>query len=168
MRSYEAGASFGMLHDAGVQLSWDAAQWVYAAGRAQLDEVHATRKAYGNLVPRAIRLGSIREPFVFAGEATGRGDPKSDRVQLARAIASIASHPEPTIDRLLRDPVGAEVLCDLLLERGRAIDPLLCELANVVLPEARLVDHATIDDELAALWNRVLELDPLMDTTRKA
>jgi hypothetical protein len=77
----------------------------------------------------------------------------------------LTRHPDPQIDELLRDPdpAATQVLHDLLLQRGRPIEPLLRDLANVRgLPDAPLVDIDSIDDEFDALWSTVIELDPML------
>jgi hypothetical protein len=189
---YEYGADLIALRDAGVRLSWEAAQWLYAVGRAELDEVHASGRAISTR-PRAIRLRLAHTPFtpsnhdpgrylndgtsddglelpaVFAFLGTQRGTAAShvrDHALLAAAVGGLTQHSDPQIDQLLHDPDpdATHVLRDLLLERGQSIEPLLRDRANVSgLAETPLVDEPTIDDEFEALWDQVIALDPMLE-----
>jgi len=108
---------------------------------------------------------------VFVGGNPTRGDDAAcarELSTLAMAFAGLTRHVDATIDRLLQDPSPEAplVLRDLLLERGDAVEALLrdraCESSLQLLP---LADAPTIDDELAALWRRVIDLDPWIDSS---
>ena len=86
---------------------------------------------------------------------------------LAFVVAGLTQHPVPAIDQLLRDsdPSSADVLRDLLIERGQPVEPLLRDrVTGIDLPTVPLIDADTLDDELAALWNQVVSLDRMLDT----
>ena len=188
---YDFGADLAALRAAGVMLSWEAAQWVHAAGREQLFERHA-RGEVGNLTPRKIRLNLFHRPTpedtaanddipppAFAFESSRGADPATELAVFARAILTLTQHPDPRIDQLLRDPdsrddrflsdpYARDVLRDLLLERGGPVEPLLGDAAELELDWLPPPPDADIDDELEALWNKVLELDPMIDTSDPA
>jgi len=193
MEWYEHGADFVALRDAGVRLSWEAAQWLYAVGREELDDIHAGGKAVSP-GRRSIRLGLFHKPYTESRKRPGRylgtnaassGEiewPRvfafigrtarteslrvSDRAALAFAVGGLTQHSDPAIDRLLHDPDAGPVLRDLLLERGAAVEPLLRDRADATALDALpLADHGSIDDELRTLWHRVIALDPMMDTS---
>jgi hypothetical protein len=157
---YDFGADLGKLRDAGLALSWEAAQWLYAAGRDQLAE----DSVYDELTPRSIKLALFHRPYTLSKKTPGRhlgtngasapdaevehppvflfassprtgtdAERANDRAQLARAIAGVMRHPDAAIDRLLRH-------------------------------ELALIDAPSIDDELEAMWNLVLRLDPMIET----
>lgn len=192
---YEFGADLVALRDSRFRLSWEAAQWLYEAARAELVDLHHDGgKAHGAIEARHIRLalfdtpygnynqaylprharGTVPAPCKFLYGATNSADDDAraeELATLALAIAELTNHPDPQIDRLLRDtsPGAHEVLGDLLLERGRtAVEKLLRDRAkSSVLHIQPLVgeDDEAIDDELEGLWHRVLELDPMIDST---
>lgn len=178
---YDFGADLAALREAGVTLSWEAAQWVHAAGRDQLFERRARGEVPGGLTARKIRLNLFHRPTpeaphanagiqppAFAFESSSRdGDAATALVALARAIVGITHHSDPTTDRLLRDPSSHDVLRDLLLERGGPVEALLGDAAKIEVDWLPLPE-ADIDGELVDLWNKVLELDPMIDTSDPA
>ena len=192
---YELGTDLVTLRDSGFRLSWEAAQWLHAAARDELVDLHHDGgKAHGAIEPRHIRLalfdtpygnyniaylprhadGDVPSPvkFLYSSTISASDEVRAAELDtLARAIAELTTHPDAQIDRLLRDPSpgASEVLRDLLLERGDPIDALLRDRTRTqALPAGSLPgEHdEAIDDELEALWHRVLELDPMIDTTR--
>jgi hypothetical protein len=194
MEWYEFGTDLVTLRESGFRLSWTAAQWLYEAARGELVDLHHDAgKAHGAIAAHHIRFalfetpyrqhtqplqprhldGEIPPPVLYLYSSRSSASDVERAVELAvlaHAIASLTTHPDPEIDRLLRDPsIGShEVLRDLLLERGQPVELLLIDRTNT--PSlARLLlagaDDEAIDDELEALWNRVLELDPMIDTT---
>ncbi|HEY5937871.1 MAG TPA: hypothetical protein VIU61_24650, partial [Kofleriaceae bacterium] len=180
--------------DAGALLSWESAQWLYEVGRAELDELHGGGNAMGGR-PRQIRLRLFHRPFSPSRKVPGRIHDRphddelewppvfafvggtrpltdalraTDRALLASVVGGLTQHPTPEMDRLLRDPDpgSGDVLRDLLLERGQPIEPLLRDrVKGIDLPTVPLIDTETIDDELAALWNQVVSLDRMLDTS---
>jgi hypothetical protein len=189
---YEYGADLVALRGAGVRLSWEAAQWLYAVGRAELDELHGEGLTLGER-PRHIRLRLFHTPFTpsrkvpgtylndgtsdddleppaaFAFVGAHRGSAARharDHALLASVVCGLTRHPDSQIDQLLHDPDpdATHVLRDLLLQRGQPIEPLLRDRADASgLTEMPLVDVATIDDELGALWEQVIALDPMLE-----
>ncbi len=153
---------------------------------------HDGGKAHGSVGPRYIRLalfdtpygnynqaylprhenGEYPAPIKFLHGSTNSADDAQRAVELAtlaRAIAELTTHPDPQIDGLLRDTsTGShEVLGDLLLERGHPVEKLVndrCHAPGLSLQPLAGEDDEDIDDELEALWHRVLELDPMIDT----
>src|SRR6202008_2920737 len=112
----------------------------------ELTRVHATGQVHGFRGTRRIRLAlfdhlfgsSAERPRVFAFGHDTRGvtdesEFRLERADLALALAGITTHPEPTIDRLLRDPSAAarDVLRDLLLQRSGPIETMLRDRAQV-------------------------------------
>lgn len=191
---YEYGAGVLALRDHGVRLSWEAAQWVHEAARGELVDLHHhDGKAHGALAPGHVRFalfdtpygsyseryldrhqdGDVPSPLRFLRSTNQPGTDAQRAAELATlafAIAQLTRHPEPAIDVLLHDPSpdAADVLGDLVLERAQPIARLLADRArDTTLPIAALAGHAdpAIDAELRALWHRVLELDPMIDTT---
>jgi hypothetical protein len=188
---YEYGADLIALRDAGIRLSWEAAQWLYVVGRSELDELHAQGLSIGPHA-RRIRLRLCHTPFsksrehpgellnsgppdgedceepaafAFVGARPGASSLLEDRARLARAIGGLTRHPDPEIDRLLSDPDGLQVLRDLVLQRDEPVELMLGDLVEARgLPELPLVDDDSIDDELGALWKAVVELDPMLET----
>lgn len=186
---YEFGTDLVTLRESGFRLSWDAAQWLYETARAELVDLHHDHgKAHGALSPRHIRLALFDTPYGSHNHAYlprhadgdvpapvkflyGSTDSASDEQRaaelsiLALAIAGLTTHPDPQIDQLLRDDAAGEVLGDLLLERGQPVEWMLRDRTNAALLILPLAgeDDETIDDELEALWHRVLELDPMID-----
>ncbi len=188
---YEFGTDLVTLRDSGFRLGWPAAQWLYEAARDELvDAHHDAGKAHGALSPRAIRLALFHTPyhtllprhqdgdipppvvFLYGSRASASDAQRADELSvLAATIAQLTTHPDPQIDALLRDPFpGVEdVLGDLLLERGGPVDLLVSDratLSNLELLPLLGEDDEAIDDELEALWHRVLELDPMIDSTK--
>jgi hypothetical protein len=194
MEWYEFGTDLVTLRDSGFRLSWEAAQWLYEAARDELVDLHHDGgKAHGAITPRGIRLalfdtpygnhnqaylprhenGDVPAPVLFLYRSTNTAGDTRRAVELsvlAFAIVELTRHPDPQIDQFLRDTSHGshEVLRDLLLERGAAVERLVRDRCNTpslaLLPLAGEDDEA-IDDELEALWHRVLELDPMIDTT---
>jgi hypothetical protein len=181
---YEYGADLAALHASGLTLSWTAAQYVYAAAKPVLAELHAARKLHGRLAAKRVRLALYYRPYTtlveledtyapappiaLVGGRTRDGDAIAcarELSQLAEAVATLATHPDPTIDRLLRDPSpeAHAVLRDRLLERDEPVDELLRDRAcEPSLPVAPLRHTRAIQRELVALWERAIELDPLL------
>lgn len=182
---YEPGADVVMLRAAGMRLSWPAAQWLYEAARVELDEIHhANGNLHGRLRARRVRLALFHRsyserdrddapppPILLVRCATMGGSDAErafEREMLALAIAGLTTHPDPTIDRLLHDPAGADVLRDLLLQRGQPVEQMLLDRAYLSDVATPLADDKSIDDELCDLWNHVLRLEPMIDTSDPA
>jgi len=180
---YIEGADLGELHRAGVELSWPAARCVHAAARAPLQMLHARELMHDALTPSRIRLALSQEPYRnrdaapirFCLPLCGSGGAAAatrELADLAAAVCTLARHPDPEIEALLRDPSpdALTVLTDLLLERGAPVDELLADrllgspaaAAAAALTVEPYTDSDAIQPELEALWHRVVDLCVLM------
>jgi hypothetical protein len=178
---YEYGTDLVTLAASGFRFGWTAAQWLHAALRLDLLDHHANRQIHGRLRAKRIRLAlldatpdhrsfskradelDVFPPVLFLDSHAQAGTDAqraAELATLAAAIAAFTQHPDPRIDALLHDPPGRDVLRDLLLERTAPVDPLLADLLG--LPAGPLPDDDTVDPDLRALWQRVMELDPLI------
>ena len=188
---YLHGVDLVALRESGYRMSWEAAQWLHAAGRTELDALHISGLSIGPH-SRRIRLRLCHTPFsksrenpgkllssgppdgedgeepdvfAFVGARPGASSLVQDRAQLAAAIGGLTRHPDPQLDSLLNDPdpAGLQVLRDLVLQRDRPTEALLLDRVGVgTLAEAPLGDNDSIDDELGVLWKAVVELDPML------
>ena len=184
---YEHGTDVVTLAASGFRLGWAAAQWLHAVARLDLIDLHhADGNVHGALRAKRIRLAlldttpdgrklsalsqelDVFPPVLFLDgsmHAGTDGQRAEELAVLARAIAELTRHPDPRVEALIRDPVGCEVLRDLLLEGRVPVDPLLGDLVGIEAgppPE----DEA-IDRDLRALWTRVMEIDPMLEAPRE-
>ncbi|HEU0037525.1 MAG TPA: hypothetical protein VFQ53_43235 [Kofleriaceae bacterium] len=168
---YCHGADVRTLAATGLALSWTAACCVHGAARFAVRQLHHADRRHGAITPARIRLALFDDhsavvaaaPVQLVGQRTTRAYVHKDDelAQIARATIMLAHHPDARIDALLRDPDpdALDVLRDLVLERG-VLDELLGDALGMRPPP--YVDTPAIEGELAALWERVLTLEPLI------
>lgn len=164
---YEFGASIARVVASGFRLSWPAVQWLHAALQLEAPDHRGTTWPQTEplrlalLAPSEWGTGRPHRSAGFAfSELRGRPPPA-----MAAEVLALGAPPDGKIAALLADPDPAaiEILRDLVLQRGAPIEAVLRQrLAVAELPELPCEDAPGIDDEFAALWLRVIALDPMI------
>ena len=132
-RAIVYGAALATAADAGVRVSWAAAQHLHLAADPDAD-------------------GPLWFSM-FDAPVRGRAD--------APAMLTLTAHPDPRIDALLRDPAGAAELRALASDTSDPLLRALAGLEPA--EPAPLPDSRELRNELVEFWERVVMLDPRLD-----